>query len=70
MGAILDLRALNIHLRKYKVRMLTHTSVLCFLCPGDWFTSIDHKDAYFYITIPPHRKCHLCPEAAVRLLEQ
>ncbi|XP_029909243.1 uncharacterized protein LOC115360460 [Myripristis murdjan] len=55
--AILDLRDLNKHLRKYKFRMLTHASLLRFLRAGDWFTSIDLKDAYFHIPIyPPHRK--------------
>ncbi|XP_036007387.1 uncharacterized protein LOC118567149 [Fundulus heteroclitus] len=50
-------RALNKHLRKYKFKMLTHASLLRFLRPGDWFTSINLKDAYFHIPIyPPHRK--------------
>ncbi|XP_026102951.1 uncharacterized protein LOC113074342 [Carassius auratus] len=54
---ILDLRTLNKYLRKYKFRMLTHSTLLKLVRPGDWFTSIDLKDAYFHIKIyPPHRK--------------
>ncbi|XP_023819243.1 uncharacterized protein LOC105357907 [Oryzias latipes] len=54
---ILDLRALNKYLRKYKFRMLTHAGLVRFMRPGDWFVSIDLKDAYFHVPIyPPHRK--------------
>ncbi|XP_041860863.1 uncharacterized protein LOC121652254 [Melanotaenia boesemani] len=54
---ILDLRALNRYLRKYKFRMLTHASLLRLVRQNNWFTSVDLKDAYFHIPIyPPHRK--------------
>lgn len=54
---ILDLRALNKYMRTYKFRMLTHTTLVRFVRQGDWFVSIDLKDAYFHIPIyPPHRK--------------
>ena len=37
--------------------MLTAKSLVRTIRPGDWFTSIDLKDAFFHIPIyPPHRK--------------
>ncbi|XP_029965627.1 uncharacterized protein LOC115401518 [Salarias fasciatus] len=54
---ILDLRFLNLHLRKYKFKMLTHKVLFRSIRPGDWFTSVDLQDAYFHISIyPAHRK--------------
>ena len=54
---ILDLRVLNRHLKSFQFKMLTAKSLVRAIRPGDWFTSIDLKDAYFHIPIyPPHRK--------------
>ena len=57
MRPILDLRALNQYLKVFKFKMLTSATLLRMIRQGDWFTSIDLKDAYFHIAIyPPHRK--------------
>lgn len=54
---ILDLRALNRYLTRYKFRMLPHASLLRLVRRNDWFTSVDVKDAYFHIPIySPDRK--------------
>ncbi|XP_074544637.1 uncharacterized protein LOC141804210 [Halichoeres trimaculatus] len=54
---ILDLRALNSFLKVMPFHMLTTADVLHTVAQGDWFTSIDLKDAYFHIPIAwAHRR--------------
>ena len=48
---ILDLRALNEYLKVLPFKMLTISDVLKSVLPGEWFTSIDLKDAYFHVPI-------------------
>ncbi|KAK7929150.1 hypothetical protein WMY93_005545 [Mugilogobius chulae] len=48
---ILDLRSLNKFLRPLKCKMLTVPRVRQAVLPGDWFATIDLKDAYFQIPI-------------------
>ena len=54
---ILDLRGLNKHLRKLKFKMLTCDALLRTVRRGDYFTSIDIKDAFQHVAVyPAHRK--------------
>ncbi|KAL0199646.1 hypothetical protein M9458_002833, partial [Cirrhinus mrigala] len=54
---ILDLRPLNRALAKREFRMITVKQILAHIQPGDWFISVDLKDAYFHIQIAPrHRR--------------
>ncbi|XP_061576587.1 uncharacterized protein LOC133442594 [Cololabis saira] len=50
---ILDLRVLNKHLRPLRCRMLTIPRVRQAVTMGDWFATVDLKDAYFQIPIWP-----------------
>ncbi len=54
---ILDLRRLNFSLYKGKFKMLTMKTIMSQIQGGDWFVTIDLKDAYFHIqVIQRHRK--------------
>ncbi len=51
---IFDLRHLNRALMKRPFKIITLNPILSQICPGDWFFSLDLKDAYFLIQIAPH----------------
>ncbi|KAJ1198715.1 hypothetical protein NDU88_002554 [Pleurodeles waltl] len=54
---ILDLRDVNLFLKKEKFKMLTLVQVLSALDQGDWMVALDLQDAYFHIPIlPSHRR--------------
>ncbi len=53
---ILDFRLLNHTLTKRSFRMITLKQILSQIRPGDWFMSLDLKDAYFHIQVAPHHR--------------
>ncbi len=53
---ILDLRPINRALCERQFRMVTLKQILAQIHPGDWFASVDLKDAYFHIQIAPHHR--------------
>ncbi len=53
---ILDLRPINRALGKRPFRMIMLKQILAQIRPGDWFASVDLKDAYFHIQIAPHHR--------------
>ncbi len=54
---ILDLRHLNFSLYKGKFKMLTIKTIMYQIQEGDWFVTIDLKDAYFHIqVVQRHRR--------------
>ncbi len=48
---ILDLRRLNLSLYKGKFKMLMMRTIMSQVQEGDWFVTIDLKDAYFHIQV-------------------
>ncbi len=48
---ILDLHRLNLSLYKEKFKMLTLKTVMSQIQVGNWFVTVDQKDAYFHIQI-------------------
>ena len=54
---ILDLCILNQCIARKTFHMLTIRRLLELVQPGDWFTTIDVKDAYFHVKVAlKHRK--------------
>ncbi len=54
---IMDLHRLNLSLYKRKFKMLTMKTIMSQIQGGDWFVTIDLKDAYFHIqVVQRHRK--------------
>ncbi len=54
---ILDIRRLNFSLYKGKFKMLTMRTIMSQVQEGDWFVTIDLKDAYFHIqVVQRHRR--------------
>lgn len=44
-------------MKKLKFSMVSLASIIISLDPGDWYATLDLKDAYFHISIlPNHRK--------------
>ncbi len=56
---ILNLRPLNRALSKPSFKMITLRQILSHIRPGDWFISVDLKDAYFHIQVAPRHRCFL-----------
>ena len=53
---ILDLRRLNAFIKVLPFKMLTTAQILESVERGEWFTTVDLKDAYFHVPIcPEHR---------------
>ncbi len=61
---ILDLRQLNRALSKRSFKMITLRQILSHIRPGDWFISVDLKDAYFHIHVAPPPQA--LPEICIR----
>ncbi|CAK6982227.1 uncharacterized protein LOC119020706 [Scomber scombrus] len=53
---ILDLRGLNRFLKVLPFQVLSTAEVLRVVAPGDWFTLVDLRDAYFHLPIASHHR--------------
>ncbi len=51
---ILDLRDLNVFLKRLPFHMLRVADVICAVNRNDWFVTIDLRDAYYHIPIAAH----------------
>ena len=56
---IMDLRGLNPFLSKMWFKMISNRELLEGISHGEWFSSIDLKDAYFHISIHPQSRKYL-----------
>ena len=53
---ILDLRGLNRFLKVLPFHMLTASDTLRVVARGEWFTTVDLRDAYFHVPIAPRHQ--------------
>ena len=53
---ILDLRGLNRFLKILPFHMLTASDTLRVVARGEWFTTVDLRDAYFHVPIAPRHQ--------------
>ena len=56
---VINLKPLNLFIKKEKFKIETTRSIRKALSPGDWVTSIDLKDAYFHILVHPDFRKYL-----------
>ena len=56
---VINLKPLNLFIKKEKFKMETTRSIRKALSLGDWATSIDLKDAYFHIPVHPNFRKYL-----------